>query len=223
MLQVHGGMGFSEETNVARAYRDIRIGRIYEGTNEINRLLIVDMLLKRAMKGEFDLAGPAWAVQKELASMPSMDALEGPYAAEKKAIVDFKKAILMVSGAAVKMQMDGKLNLKSEQEVLMNMSDMMIDAFLAESMLLRVEKLSTHDNKKTDQAIYDAMLKVFITDANDRLRKNATDAIVSFAEEDLIKTFLLGLKRFTNFTPVNVKALRRQIADVVIAENAYPF
>ena len=223
MLQIHGGMGFSEETNIARAYRDIRIGRIYEGTNEINRLLIVDMLLKRAMKGAFDLTGPAWAVQKELASMPSMETLDGPYAAEKKAIADFKKAILMVSGAAVKMQMDGKINLKAEQEVLMNVADMMIDTFNAESMLLRVEKLSTHDDKKCDQAIYDAMLKVFITDANDRLRKNASDAIVSFAEDDLVKTFLLGLKRFTNFTPVNVKALRRQIADVVIAENAYPF
>jgi len=223
MLQVHGGMGFSEETNVARAYRDIRIGRIYEGTNEINRLLIVDMLLKRAMKGVFDLAGPAWAVQKELASMPSMDTLEGAYAVEKKAITDFKKAILMVSGAAVKMQMDGKINLKAEQEVLMNISDMMIDAFLAESLLLRVEKLSTYEKKNCDQAIYDAMLKVFINDANDRLRKNASDAITSFAEPDLIKTFLLGLKRFTNSTPVNVKALRRQIADAVIAENAYPF
>ena len=181
------------------------------------------MLLKRAAKGAFDLAGPAWAVQKELASMPSMETTEGPYAAEKKAITDFKKAVLMVSGAAVKMQMDGKINLKSEQEVLMNISDMMIDTFLAESLLLRVEKLSKYDKKNCDQEIYDAMLKVFINDANDRLRKNASDAIVSFAEDDLVKTFLLGLKRFTNFTPVNVKTLRRQIADVVIAENAYPF
>jgi len=223
MLQTHGGMGFSEETNIARAYRDIRIGRIYEGTNEINRLLIVDMLLKRAMKGAFDLAGPAWAVQKELASMPSMEALEGEYAAEKKAVKDFKKAILMVSGAAVKMQMDGKINLKAEQEVLMNIADMMIDCFNAESMLLRVEKLSSSDNKKCDQEIYDAALKVFINDATDRLRKSAKDAIASFAEEDLIKTFVLGLKRFTAYPPVNVKALRRKVADKVIAENDYPF
>ncbi len=223
MLQVHGGMGFSEETNIARAYRDIRIGRIYEGTNEINRLLIVDMLLKRAMKGVFDLAGPAWAVQKELTSMPSMESMDAPYAHEKKAIKDFKKAILMVSGAAVKMQMDGKINLKEEQEVLMNISDMMIDTFNAESMLLRVEKLSSYENKKCEQGIYDAMLKVFINDANDRLRKNASDAIASFAEEDLIKTFLLGLKRFTNYPPVNVKALRRKVADKVIEKNEYPF
>jgi alkylation response protein AidB-like acyl-CoA dehydrogenase len=223
MLQVHGGMGFSEETNIARAYRDIRIGRIYEGTNEINRLLIVDMLLKRAMKGVFDLAGPAWAVQKELTSMPTMEAMDTPYAYEKKAIKDFKKAILMVSGAAVKMQMDGKLNLKEEQEVLMNISDMMIDTFNAESMLLRIEKLSSYENKNCEQEIYDAMLKVFINDANDRLRKNASDAIASFAEEDLIKTFILGLKRFTNYPPVNVKELRRKVADKVIATNAYPF
>jgi len=222
-LQIHGGMGFSEETNIARAYRDIRIGRIYEGTNEINRLLIVDMLLKRAMSGVFDLAGPAWAVQKELASMPTVPNLDAPYATEKKAVTDFKKAVLMVSGAAVKMQMEGKLNLKEEQEILMNISDMMIDAFLAESMLLRVEKLATHSNKPCDQDLYDAMLKVFITDANDRLRKNASDAIASFAEADLVKTFLLGLKRFTAYPPVNVKNLRREVADKIIAENAYPF
>ncbi len=222
-LQIHGGMGFSEESDIARAYRDIRIARIYEGTNEINRMLIVDMLFKRAMKGKFDLAGPAWAVQKELASMPLMDLPEGPYGQETKAVADFKKAILMVAGAAAKMQLDGKMNLKEEQEVLMNIADMMIDCFMAESMLLRVQKLKGVDNKKADQEIYEAMLRVFITDANDRLRKNATDAVVSFAEEDLIKTFLLGLKRFTAYPPTNVKKDRRLIADLVIEKNEYCF
>ena len=222
-LQIHGGMGFSEESDIARAYRDIRIARIYEGTNEINRMLIVDMLFKRAMKGKFDLAGPAWAVQKELASIPLMDLPEGPYGQETKAVADFKKAILMVAGAAAKMQLDGKMNLKEEQEVLMNIADMMIDCFMAESMLLRVQKLKGVDNKKADQEIYEAMLRVFITDANDRLRKNATDAVVSFAEEDLIKTFLLGLKRFTAYPPTNVKKDRRLIADLVIEKNEYCF
>lgn len=222
-LQIHGGMGFSEEGDIARAYRDIRIARIYEGTNEINRMLIVDMLFKRAMKGKFDLVGPAWAVQKELASMPSMDLPDGHYGQEQKAVGDFKKAILMVAGAAAKMQMDGKLNLKEEQEVLMNIADMMIDCFLAESLLLRVQKLHKTDKKKANQEIYEAMLRVFITDANDRLRKNATDAVVSFAEEDLVKTFLLGLKRFTAYPPTNVKKDRRMIADLVIEKNEYCF
>ncbi len=220
-LQIHGGMGFSEENPIARAYRDIRISRIYEGTNEINRMLILDMLLKKAMKGKLDIVGPAWEVQKELASMPSMEKPKGPYGNEQKAVADFKKAILMVAGAAAKMQMDGKINLKEEQEVLMNVSDMMIDCFLAESMLLRIEKLNGSDKRKVDQEVYDAMLQVFFTDANDRLRKNAQDAITSFADEDLIKTFLLGLKRFTNYPPCNVKKQRRLIADVMIKANEY--
>ena len=220
-LQIHGGMGFSEENPIARAYRDIRIARIYEGTNEINRLLIVEMLLKKAMKGKLDIVGPAWAVQKELASMPSMDLPEGPYGNEKKCIGDFKKSILMVAGAAAKMQMDGKVNLKEEQEVLMNVADMMIDCYLAESLLLRIEKLHGTDKRKVDQEVYDAILRVFFTDANDRLRKNAQDAIASFAEEDLVKTFLLGLKRFTNYPPCNVKKDRRLIADTIIKANEY--
>jgi len=138
-LQVHGGMGFSEEGTAARAYRDARINRIYEGTNEINRLLSIDMLLKRAMKGALDIVGPAWQVQKELASMPGFEKEEGPYAEERKAVKDFKKAVLMVAGAAAKLQMEGKLDLKNEQEIIMNVADMLSDLFLAESLLLRVE------------------------------------------------------------------------------------
>ncbi len=221
-LQIHGGMGFSEEGTAARAYRDSRISRIYEGTNEICRLLIVDMLLRRAMKGQIDIVGPAWAVQKELSSMPSFGAAEGEFGEEKKALKDFKKAALMVAGAAAKQQMDGHLNLKEEQEILTNVADMLIDIFLAESLLLRVEKLTEVDSKH-EQSVYNAMLKVFFMDATTRINKNATDALVSFAEGDLLKTMLMGLKRFTKYPPVNVKALRRQIADLTIAENQYPF
>jgi len=222
-LQIHGGMGFSEEGTAARAYRDSRIARIYEGTNEINRLLTVDMLLKRAMKGKLDIVGPAWAVQKELASMPSMVKPEGAYAEEKKAVGDFKKVILMVVGAAAKMQMDGKINLKEEQEILMNVADMMIDLLVAESTLLRVEKLSEKSETKFPMETYEAMLKVFMTDATARVHKNATDALVSFAEGDLLKTMLLGLKRFTKYPPVNVKKARRMIAELVIDKEDYPF
>ena len=221
-LQIHGGMGFSEEGTAARAYRDARIARIYEGTNEICRLLTVDMLLKRALKGRLDIVSPAWAVQKELASMPGFNQEEGAYAAEKKSLKDFKKIVLMVAGAAAKMQMDGKLNLKEEQEILMNVANMMNDVFLAESTLLRVEKLSTID-KEHDQEVYDAILQTFFTDAKHRISKEATDALTSFAEGDLLKTMLLGLKRFSKYPPVNVKAARRKIADRMIEKNEYCF
>ncbi|MFK7773267.1 MAG: acyl-CoA dehydrogenase family protein [Saprospiraceae bacterium] len=220
-VQIHGGNGFSEEYPAAAGYRDARISRIYEGTNEINRMLMVNRLLKSAMKGKLDIVGPAWAVQKELTSMPSMTPLEGAYAEEKKAVKDFKKVVLMVAGAAAKMQMEGKLDLRSEQEILMNVADMMIDVFNAESTLLRVEKLADMENKKQSQDVYDAILKTFITDATSRMNKNATDALTGFAEGDLLKTMLLGLKRFTKYQPINVKAARRLIASKLIDANEY--
>jgi len=222
-VQVHGGMGYSEEGTAARAYRDARINRIYEGTNEINRMLSIDMLFRRALKGNLDIVGPAWEVQKELASMPSFDQPEGAYAAEKKAIKEFKKAVLMTAGAAAKMQMDGELNLKEEQEIIMNVSDMLLDTLTAESMLMRVEKLAGMDSKEQPQEVYDAMLKVFMTDATARIHKNGTDALVSFAEGDLLRTMLMGLKRFTKYTPTNVKKARRMIADRMIEANGYCF
>lgn len=221
-VQVHGGIGFSEEFAAARAYRDSRINRIYEGTNEINRMLMVDQLFKRALKGQLDIVGPAWAVQKELASMPSFEKLEGDYAEEHKAISDFKKIILMTAGGAAKMQMDGKINLKEEQELLMNCADMMIDLFAAESMLLRVQKLAGMQ-KEHAQEVYDAMLQVFFHDASARIAKNATDAIASFAEGDLLKTFLMGLKRFVKYPPVNVKEKRRLVAETVRNANGWCF
>ncbi len=221
-LQIHGGMGFSEEGTAARAYRDSRINRIYEGTNEINRLLTIDMLLKRAMKGALDIVGPAWDVQKELASMPSLEQPEGAYGEEKKAIKDFKKAVLMTAGAAAKLQMEGKLNLKDEQEILMNVADMLADLLLAESLLLRVEKLAGMQ-KEISQEVYDAILKVFIHDATSRIASAGTDALASFAEGDLLRTMLMGLKRFTKYPAQNVKALRRKIASTLIEANEYCF
>lgn len=221
-VQIHGGMGYSEEGTAARSYRDARINRIFEGTNEINRLLSVDMLLKRAMKGSIDIIGPAWEVQKELTTMPGFTPLEGAYAEEEKAVKAFKKTILMVAGAAAKMQMDGQINLKSEQEVLMNISDIMLDIYLAESLLLRVQKLSTME-KSIDQSIYDAILKVFLTDATAKIQKNATDALVSFAEGDMLRTLLMGLKRFSKYMPTNVKEGRRKIAAELIGANEYCF
>ncbi len=221
-VQIHGGIGFSEEYSAARAYRDSRINRIYEGTNEINRMLMVDQLFKRALKGQLDIVGPAWAVQKELTSMPSMEKLEGAYAEEVKALADFKKIILMVAGGAAKMQMDGKLNLKDEQEILMNCADMLIDLYAAESMLLRVQKI-VNLPKEQPQEVYDAMLQVFFHDATARMGKNATDALASFAEGDLLKTFLMGLKRFTKYPAVNVKVKRRVVAEALLKANGWCF
>ncbi len=221
-VQVHGGMGFSEEGTAARAYRDSRINRIYEGTNEINRMLTVDMLLKRAMKGKVDIVGPAWEVQKELASMPSFDKLEGPYADEVKAVKDFKKATLMVAGAAAKMQMDGELNMKEEQELLMAVADMLGEVLVSESLLLRVQKLAEVDTK-VDQEVYDAILRVYLSDANSRINKWGLDALTAFAEGDLLRTLLGGLKRFTKYPPQPVKALRRKVAATLIEANEYCF
>jgi len=220
-VQIHGGMGYSEEGVVARAYRDARINRIFEGTNEINRLLMVDQLLRRAMKGELDIVNPAWAVQKELTSMPSFDKIEGDYAEETKAVADFKKVILLVAGAAVKDQMDGKLNLKGEQMLLMNVADMMIDTYLVESTLLRVMKLKALATKKQDQAFYEAILRVLTSDAQARIAKSAYDALASFAEGDVHKALAMGVKRFTKYPTPNVRDDRRLIADVQLSANAY--
>jgi hypothetical protein len=222
-LQVHGGIGFSEELDAARAYRDSRINRIYEGTNEINRLLAVDMLLKKAMKGAIDIVTPAWAVQKELASMPSMARPEGAYGEEYQAVKDFKKIILMVAGGAVKMQMDGKLDLRNEQEILMNVADMMAETFNCESTLLRVHKLAGMSEKKQPQHVYEAVLAVQFADATSRMTKWATDALTGYADGDLLKTFLMGLKRFTKYPPVNVKNKRRLIAQAMSEANEYCF
>ncbi len=213
-------MGYSAESAVERAYRDSRINRIFEGTNEINRLLSIDMLLKRAMKGRLDIVGPAWEVQKELASMPSMELPTGTYGKEYKALKDFKKLVLMVAGAAAKMQMDGQLDLKTEQEIITNVADMLMDVFIAESTLLRVDKLSGM-TKETPQEVYEAMLKILMHDYTFRMQRNATDALASFAGGDLLKTMLMGVKRYTKYTPQNVKALGRTIADYAIEENGY--
>ena len=155
--------------------------------------------------------------------MPSMERPEGPYAEEIKAVSDFKKVILMTAGGAAKMQMDGKLNLKDEQEILTNCADMMIDLFAAESMLLRIQKIAGRTEKAQPIEVYDALLAVFLHDATARITKNATDAIASFAEGDLLKTFLMGVKRYTKYPPVNVKVKRRLLADTLLKANGWCF
>ncbi len=218
-VQVHGGNGFSDEYNISRAYRDSRINRIYEGTNEINRLLTVDMILKRAMKGKLDLMGPAMAVSKELMSIPEFgNEDESPFAKERKAIVNMKKAILMVAGAAVQKLM---MKIQDEQEILMNIADMAIETFIAESTLLRVMKLA--DKGENAAALQIDMMRCYLNDAVDKVNKAGKEAINAFAEGDEQRMMLLGLKRFTKLEPFNSKDARRRIAGKLTAENKYPW
>ena len=219
-VQIYGGMGYSAEAPMDRAYRDSRINRIFEGTNEINRMLIVDMMMRKAMKGELDLMGPAQKVAGELMSIPDFGAEDdAPFAREKKYVSNFKKAVLMVAGAAAQKLM---MELSKEQEVLMNIADMMIDLYVAESVLLRVEKLSNlkgidHCKEQIEIA------RVYINDAADRINKNGKDAINSFADGDELRMMLMGLKRFTKTEPFNSKDARRLVAAKLIAENKYCF
>ncbi len=219
-VQIHGGNGFSAEYNISRAYRDSRINRIYEGTNEINRLLTLDMTLKRAMQGRLDLMGPAMAVQKELMSIPDFgEQDDAPFASEKKLVNNLKKAILMVSGAAVQKLM---AKVEHEQEVLMNIADMAIQTFNAESVLLRAIKLADRQGEEKTSYVIDIM-KTYLYDAADKVNKSGKDAINAFAEGDEQRMILMGLKRFTRADPFNTKEARRRIADKMIEENRYSF
>jgi alkylation response protein AidB-like acyl-CoA dehydrogenase len=218
-VQIHGGNGFSDEYLISKAYRDSRINRIYEGTNEINRLLTVDMVLKRAMKGKLDLMGPAMAVQKELMSIPDFGSGdEEAFAKERKVIANFKKAILMVAGAAVQKLM---MKIEQEQEILMNIADMAIETFNAESALLRVMKLVDQRGEAACQFELDIM-RSYVYDTTDRIMKFGKDAINAFAEGDEQRMMLLGLKRFTKSEPFNSKEAKRRIANKILADGRFP-
>jgi len=219
-VQILGGYGYSEEYPAARAYRDSRINRIFEGTNEINRLLTVDMLVKRSMKGRIDFMGAALAVQKELMSIPEFgDGSDELLASELKAIQNAKKAILGIAGSAVQKLMQ---KLKDEQEILMDVTDMMIEVFACESAYLRTIKLSEIKNE-TELQPYVDMTKVYVSDAMERINIYGKHAIAAFAEGDDLKMLMLGLKRFTKYDPLNTVQLRRNIADKLIEADKYCF
>lgn len=210
-VQIHGGMGFSEETMAARGYRDSRIAKIYEGTNEINRMLMMSLIFKRAMKGQFDFATAAMKVQQEL-----LTGKNGQYeykTHEEKAISNFKKVALMLVGSVGQQAMSGKLDLKHEQEILMNLADILIDTFMAESVYLRAQK---HPSE-----LKEAMLKVYLRGANERIRTTALEAIGSFVKPELQDGFIAGLNKFCSYPLVNVKELKRMIADKAIAAEGY--
>ncbi len=219
-VQIYGGMGYSAETVVERAYRDSRINRIFEGTNEINRMVAVGELLKRGMKGEIDLLNPAKAVAKELMGIPDFGSTSMDYfEAKHKTILNFKKAILMVAGAALQKY---TTTFQNEQEIMLNIADMLMHTYAAESTLLRVEKLAgMYDEKKLE--IYKDILDVFLYDTAAKMNKIGVDAVNSFAEGDEQAGMLMGMKRFTKVNPVNVKEARRKIAAQLIDANKYNF
>lgn len=217
-VQIHGGNGYMDDYNISRAYRDSRINRIFEGTNEINRLLTLDMYLKRGMKGRINITGPAMAVGKELMAIPDFGEDDRPFAAEQKAIENFKKAILMCAGAAVQKLM---MKIEGEQEILMYLADMLNETFQAESMLLRTMKMDDKGHKNAALAI-DAT-RTFINDAADRINHAGKSAINAFAEGDEQRMMLMGLKRFTKTQSFNTKDARRRIADKLIEEERYMF
>ncbi|MBN3521244.1 acyl-CoA dehydrogenase family protein [Algoriphagus lutimaris] len=220
-VQVYGGMGYSAEAPMERAYRDARIARIYEGTNEINRMLMIGMLLKRAMKGEINLFEPAMAVSAELTSVPSFETIDTSelFASEKEVLKKLKKVFLMVGGKAAMALQD---KIEEEQEIMMNLADVMIEIYAAESAILRSEKLvSIQGEEATAHQI--AMSQVYLAEAVDKINAAAKEAIASFTKGDEQKVMLMGLKRFTKADLVNTKELRRQIADYMIEQGKYPF
>jgi alkylation response protein AidB-like acyl-CoA dehydrogenase len=220
-LQIFGGTGYSEEFPVASIYRDSRINRIFEGTNEINRMLAVGQMMKRAMKGELDLMGPAMAIQNELMEIPDFGD-EGDGSAlyeEKKAVRQSKKAILMAAGAAAQKYM---MELEKQQEVLMNLADMAIDVFAAESAILRTEKLISMKSE-AECELQIAMTKCFVNDAMERIYVAGKHAITAFAEDDMLVMMHMGIKRFTKYPLTNTIALRKKVAEKIIAENVYCF
>jgi alkylation response protein AidB-like acyl-CoA dehydrogenase len=219
-VQIYGGMGYSAEAPMERAYRDARINRIFEGTNEINRMLILDMMIKRALKGDIDLMGPAQKVAGELMSIPDMGEPDDTlFAKEKGYLRNFKKAALMVAGAAVRKLMT---QLQTEQEIVMNLADMLIELYVGESLELRVEKLVSTKGEDACELQLD-MLRVWLSDSAERIHKAGRDAIFAFAEGDEQKMMLNGIKRFTKTDPFNTKNARRRIAAKMLTENKYCF
>ncbi|GAA4758040.1 acyl-CoA dehydrogenase family protein [Flavobacterium hankyongi] len=221
-IQIFGGMGFSEDTPMESAWRDARIARIYEGTNEINRMLSVGMLVKKAMKGHVDLLGPAMKVAEELMGIPDFNTPDYSelFAEEKELIGKLKKSFLMVAGAAV--QKYGP-DLEAHQQLLMAASDMLIEIYMAESGILRTEKLAKAKGAENVKEQI-AMAQLYLYNAVDIITQKGKEGIVSFAEGDEQRMMLMGLRRFTKYVNMpNVVALRETIASKLVAENTYCF
>ncbi len=220
-IQIYGGMGYSSDAPMEAAYRDARIARIYEGTNEINRMLLVGMILKKAMKGQLDIMGPAMKVAEDLMSIPSFDKPDDSvlFTIEKEQVKKMKKAILMCAGKAAQ---HFAMNIEKEQEVLMHIADMIIAVYSVESTLLRTEKLVNKEGEEKMKSQIE-MTKLALYNAIKNCKISGEETILSFAEGDEQRMLLMGLKRFTKGYNINPKNLRRKIADKLIEENGYCF
>ncbi len=220
-IQIFGGMGYSADTPMEAAYRDARIARIYEGTNEINRMLIVGMILKKAMKGELDIMTHTMKVNSELMSIPSFEKKDNSilFTIEKVHLKKLKKAILMTAGKAAQYYAS---DIEKEQEILMKIADMIINVYAAESAILRTEKL-TYQSGKEKNISQITMSKLYLYQAIKKCAQSAEEVILSFAKGDEQKILLMGLKRFTKGYNINPKELRREVADKLIKENQYCF
>ena len=219
-VQVHGGMGYSAETPVELAYRNARINRIFEGTNEINRMLTVDMILKKAMKGELDLMTPAMAVKEELMGIPEFKpAPTDIFEKHLSYVKNFKKATLMVAASAAQKLM---MSLAKEQEILMGIADMAVWTYAAESVVLRAQKIAVNQSPEA-AAIPTDMMQTYLCWAADRIHMVGKEALMGFAEGDELKMMLMGMKRFTKVEPFNTKEARRRVAQVMIDKNNYAF
>ncbi len=219
-VQIHGGMGFSEEGLVARGYRDSRINRIFEGTNEINRMLMVNILFKKVMKGEIDLATAAMKVQGDLMNGVETTTEDTFLADEIKCVKNLKKLTVMLLGLAGQQAMAGKMDLKEEQEILMNLSDLITNAFAAQSTLARVIKMN---GKGLNTDIQQKITKVLLHDLNHISSKLGMDVVADLVDESMIPMVISGIKKLTKYPVQKVKTLRRDIADKLIASNEYCF
>jgi hypothetical protein len=221
-IQIFGGMGFSEETPMESAWRDARIARIYEGTNEINRMLAVGMLVKKAMKGHIDLLGPATKVADDLMGIPSFETPDYSelFSEEKDMIAKMKKTFLMVAGSAI--QKFGP-DLDKHQQLLIAASDILIEIYMSESAILRTEKNAKRFGAAS-QSVQIAMSRLYLYHAVDTIAKKGKETIISFAKDDEQRMLLMGLKRFSKYTNYpNIVELRDEIAEKLKAENKYCF
>jgi hypothetical protein len=216
-VQIFGGYGFSEEYPVARPYRDSRINRIFEGTNEINRLLIPSMLIRRAMKGELPLMAAAQKLMDEVISFSAGESkYDGLLADEMNLAANAKKIGLLVSGAAFQKYMD---KLEHEQEVIWHIADIAMEAYAMESVLLRVRKMENSSAKNSD--FYSDLARAFVYDAIERVESHAKAALAIIAEGDMLRTYLTAVRRLLKYTPINAAYIRREISDRLAADDKY--
>ena len=218
-IQVHGGNGYVRDYPAEREFRDSRVNRIFEGTNEINRLLIPGMLARRAVKGDIGLIAAAKALQDELLGPPALPAGDdAPLADERRAVESCKKASLMVLGLAMQTYRE---KLPEQQEVLLHLADMIIDSYAAESALLRASAAATAN--RAGAALQADATRVFVNDAAMRIEVSAKQALAAMLDGDTLRTMVAALKRLFRQMPINTAALRRTLADEAVARGAYPF